>query len=103
MNTGNNEKKYWTIKEVSDFTGLRQSKLRFWEKKFPQLKPLKTKFGHRVYTQKDIDIILEIKKLYEKKREENVKKKDNKKVDYKKIKKALNEILEILRKNKRDL
>ena len=60
MNIGNDEKKYWTIKEVSDLTKVKQTTLRFWEQEFFQLRPIKNKFGHRVYTKKDIDIGIKI-------------------------------------------
>lgn len=40
--------------------------LRYWETEFPELAPRKSKGGQRVYEQKDIDKILQIKKmLYE--------------------------------------
>lgn len=105
MNTGNKEKVYWTIKEVSDFTGIKQSVLRFWERKIPFLKPLKNKFGHRAYRKEDIDTILKIKNfLYGRKMTikgaidllNNETK--NIIIDYKRLKKDLENILEILRK-----
>ncbi len=39
------------------------STLRFWEKEFKQLKPMKSKKGDRIYSLKDIDILKEIKYL----------------------------------------
>lgn len=70
MSTGNNisnEKKYFSIGEVSELVGVKPSVLRFWEEEFIQLRPKKNKFGHRVYTEGDISIILKIKELlYEK-------------------------------------
>lgn len=41
------------------------SKLRFYEKEFPSLKPKKSKAGDRIYTQADIDHIREIFDLVE--------------------------------------
>jgi len=42
--------------------------LRYWETEFPFLKPKKTKTGQRLYTKKDIEMLLVIKKmLYEEK------------------------------------
>ncbi len=59
-------RRYKRIGEVSRITGLAPSLLRFWEKEFPQLKPLK-KGGQRIYSPKDIELILKIKHLiYEK-------------------------------------
>jgi DNA-binding transcriptional MerR regulator len=64
MSTGN---KHYTIGEISELTGIKQTVLRFWEKEFPKLTPVKNKFGHRVYEEKHIEMILKIKSLlYEK-------------------------------------
>ncbi|MBC7189203.1 MerR family transcriptional regulator [Candidatus Aerophobetes bacterium] len=57
------EKLYFSIKEASKITNIAPHTLRFWEKKFPFLSPQKSKGGHRRYQKKDIEIILEIKKL----------------------------------------
>ncbi len=51
---------------MSRITGLAPSVLRFWEREFPQLKPLK-KGGQRLYSPKDIELVMKIKHLvYEK-------------------------------------
>jgi len=51
---------------VSRITGLAPSVLRFWEKEFPQLSPLK-KGGQRLYSPRDVELIMKIKHLvYEK-------------------------------------
>ncbi len=63
MNTGNNKKKFYTIGEVSDITGVKPSVLRFWEEEFEELSPAKTKFVHRAYSKSNIDLIITIKKL----------------------------------------
>ncbi len=55
-------KKYKRIGEVSKITGLAPSVLRFWEKEFPQLSPTKRK-GQRLYSEKDLELILLIKDL----------------------------------------
>ncbi len=62
MNTGN-KPRYYTIKEVADLTGVKQSILRFWEGEFNALSPIKNKFGHRVYTEEDRETICRIKDL----------------------------------------
>lgn len=47
-------------------TGLPPYVLRFWESEFSFLKPKKTRGRHRVYQWRDIEIVLEIKRmLYE--------------------------------------
>lgn len=58
-------KLYFTIREVADLFGINASKLRFYEKEFPSLKPRKNKVGERIYTQADIDHIREIFELVE--------------------------------------
>ena len=57
------EKKYHSIKEVSEMLNLPQSTLRFWE--IDILEPNKSKGGTRRYIQKDIDLLQQIKFLIE--------------------------------------
>ena len=57
------KKLYYSISEVSKITGLEQYVLRYWESEFEQLKPAKNRAGNRIYTNKDIKLILHIKKL----------------------------------------
>lgn len=57
------KKLYYSISEVSKITGLEQYILRYWENEFEQLKPQKNRAGNRIYTNKDIQLILFIKKL----------------------------------------
>lgn len=61
------EKKYYSIKEVSEMLNLPASTLRFWEKSIPMLAPGKTNSGRRSYEQKDIDLLNEIKYLIDEK------------------------------------
>ena len=56
-------KLYYSISEVSKLTGLEQYILRYWETEFEQLNPSKNRAGNRIYTNKDIKLILNIKKL----------------------------------------
>jgi len=37
--------------------------LRFWETEFPQLRPIKSSTGQRMYRRKDVESVLRIKKL----------------------------------------
>jgi len=56
------------LEKVCEITELKPSILRFWEKHFKQLKPIKVGSKHRYYTVKHIDIIKKIKHmLYEEK------------------------------------
>lgn len=54
---------YRTISEVADELGLPQHVLRFWETRFPQIKPLKRGGGRRYYKPDDIDLVRGIKTL----------------------------------------
>ena len=49
-----------TISEVADDLDLPQHVLRFWETKFPQLKPLKRGGGRRYYRPEDIALLQRI-------------------------------------------
>ncbi len=57
------DKLYFRISEVSKLTGLEPYVLRYWETEFRLIKPVRTKSRHRLYRRKDLDIILQIKRL----------------------------------------
>ncbi|HEY8006612.1 MAG TPA: MerR family transcriptional regulator [Methylocella sp.] len=52
-----------TISEVAGELDLPQHVLRFWETRFPQIKPLKRAGGRRYYRPKDIEVLRAIKHL----------------------------------------
>ncbi len=52
-----------TISEVADDLHIPQHVLRFWESKFPQLKPLKRGGGRRYYRPEDIALLRRISDL----------------------------------------
>ena len=56
-------KLYFRIGEVARLTGVKQYVLRFWESEFPGLGPKKSGTGHRLYRRKDVEMVLEIKRL----------------------------------------
>ncbi|MCC6539603.1 MAG: MerR family transcriptional regulator [Bryobacterales bacterium] len=61
------DKLYFRIGEVAQLAGVEPYVLRFWEGEFPQLAPKKSGTGHRLYRRKDVELILEVKRLlYEK-------------------------------------
>src|SRR5438477_12037018 len=61
------DKLYFRIGEVARLAGIKPYVLRFWETEFPSLGPQKTGTGHRLYRRKDVELVLEIKRLlYEK-------------------------------------
>jgi DNA-binding transcriptional MerR regulator len=57
------DKLYFRIGEVSRLCRLPAYVLRFWETEFPQLKPVKSTTGQRMYRRKDVEAVLRIKKL----------------------------------------
>lgn len=57
------EKLFYKIGEVATITSLRTSVLRFWETEFSCLSPRKSASGQRLYSQKDLNLISEIKNL----------------------------------------
>jgi DNA-binding transcriptional MerR regulator len=57
------KKLFYKIGEVCSLTDTQPYVLRFWESEFPQLAPRKTRTGQRVYRPRDVEMVLEIKKL----------------------------------------
>ena len=52
---------------MARLAGIKPYVLRFWETEFPALGPQKSGTGHRLYRRKDVEMVLEIKRLlYEK-------------------------------------
>src|ERR1700691_766978 len=52
-----------TISEAADDLDLPQHVLRFWETRFPQIKPLKRGGGRRYYRPEDVELLGAIKRL----------------------------------------
>ncbi|MBV9290581.1 MAG: MerR family transcriptional regulator [Hyphomicrobiales bacterium] len=52
-----------TIREVADATDLPQHVLRFWETRFPQIRPLKRAGGRRYYRPDDVERVRLIRRL----------------------------------------
>ena len=62
------ERLYYKIGEVSEITGIEPYVLRYWESEFKIVSPSRTHSKQRLYRKKDLELILEIKKLlYEEK------------------------------------
>lgn len=57
------DKLYFRIGEVASLCRLPAYVLRFWETEFPQLKPVKSNTGQRMYRKRDVESVLRIKKL----------------------------------------
>ena len=60
---GKSQAAFRTISEVADELDVAQHVLRFWESKFPQVRPLKRGGGRRYYRPEDIDLLREIRAL----------------------------------------
>jgi DNA-binding transcriptional MerR regulator len=61
------DKLYFRIGEVARLASIKPYVLRFWETEFPSLGPKKSGTGHRLYRRKEVELVLEIKRLlYEK-------------------------------------
>jgi len=101
------DKRYFRIGEASSIIGVEPYVLRYWESEFPQLKPQRADSKQRTYQKKDLETLLEIKKLlYEEKmtiegakRRLRQKKDDKTSLSHrslKSIREELREILEIL-------
>jgi DNA-binding transcriptional MerR regulator len=54
---------FHTISEVAEEVDLSQHVLRFWETRFPQIKPLKRGGGRRYYRPDDVDLLRAVKQL----------------------------------------
>ena len=63
MNNPLGTKLYYSISEVAELTDLQPYTLRAWEKEFPSLRPRRARGKNRAYRERDIGIILLIKKL----------------------------------------
>ncbi|HIE44042.1 MAG TPA: MerR family transcriptional regulator [Candidatus Omnitrophica bacterium] len=91
-------KLFYSIREVSEYSGVPPYTIRYWEKKFNLLRPEKDSRGRRRYTKKDMELVNRIKNLiYEEKyRVEGVKKRI--KEDKKKSPEEIEDILTLMRK-----
>jgi DNA-binding transcriptional MerR regulator len=56
-------KLYFRIGDVVRLTGIKAYVLRYWETEFPTLKPKKSGTNQRLYRRKDVQMVLEVKRL----------------------------------------
>ena len=54
---------FFRIGDVAEITGVQRYVLRYWEGEFPMLSPRKGSNGQRQYRRKDVETVLEIKRL----------------------------------------
>jgi len=57
------DKLYFKIGEVAKLVGVKPYVLRYWETEFSILRPGKTRSKHRLYRRKDVETLLEIRRL----------------------------------------
>jgi len=57
------QKLYYRIGEVADIAGVKPHVLRYWESEFGFLSPAKNEGNQRLYTQRDLEKVLAIRKL----------------------------------------
>src|SRR5581483_4289972 len=57
------DKLYFKIGEVAKLVGVKPYVLRYWESEFSILRPGKTLSRHRLYRRKDVETLLEIRRL----------------------------------------
>jgi DNA-binding transcriptional MerR regulator len=57
------DKLYFKIGEVAKLVGVKPYVLRYWETEFPNIRPGKTRSQHRLYRRRDVETLLEIRRL----------------------------------------
>lgn len=57
------DKQFFRIGEVARLAGVKSHVLRFWETQFRSLTPGKSKSNHRVYSRRDVALVLRIRDL----------------------------------------
>ena len=57
------DKLYFKIGEVAKLVGVKPYVLRYWETEFSMIRPGKTRSQHRLYRRRDVEALLEIKRL----------------------------------------
>lgn len=57
------DKLYFKIGEVAKIVGVKPYVLRYWETEFSMIRPGKTRSKHRLYRRRDVEALLEIKRL----------------------------------------
>lgn len=56
-------KSNFKFEELSVITGVKPYVIRFWETEFPEIAPTTSDSGSKIYTRKDVEAILKVKKL----------------------------------------
>jgi DNA-binding transcriptional MerR regulator len=56
-------KSNFKFQELTPITGVKPYVIRFWETEFPEIAPITSDSGQKIYARKDIEAILKVKKL----------------------------------------
>lgn len=57
------DKQYFKIGEVAEIAGVEPYVLRYWETEFKAIRPEKTRSNQRLYRRRDVETVLQIKRL----------------------------------------
>jgi len=57
------DKLYFKIGEVAELVGVKPYVLRYWETEFPEIAPGKSKTNQRLYKRKEVERILDVRRL----------------------------------------
>lgn len=57
------DKQYFKIGEVAELAGVEPYVLRYWETEFKAIRPEKTRSNQRLYRRRDVEAVLQIKRL----------------------------------------
>lgn len=56
-------KSNFKFQELTPITGVKPYVIRFWETEFPEIDPVSSEGGQKIYSRSDVEAILKIKKL----------------------------------------
>lgn len=62
------DKDYFSVREASRVAQVPPHTLRYWESRFGELRPSRKEGGHRKYSRADIELVMEIKELLQKRK-----------------------------------
>lgn len=56
-------KSNFKFQELTPITGVKPYVIRYWETEFPEIAPISSEKGEKIYARKDVEAILKVKKL----------------------------------------
>lgn len=63
MSTTIPNKSNFKFQELTPITGVKPYVIRYWETEFPEIAPISSEKGEKIYARKDVEAILRVKKL----------------------------------------